>query len=472
MSTIEEILAEADQSFRDKLTTIDKEGKRVWLYPKMPKGKWTNRRYLFNFFLLAFFFVGPYIKINEAPLIMINVIERRFSLFGLLFWPQDFHLFLLAMLTLVVFVVLFTVIFGRIFCGWLCPQTIFMEGLFRRIEYFIEGDWKKQMELNQTKLSFSKFVKKFSKHAAFILLSLIISNTFLMYIISFDAWKELVTIGPQAQLGGFVAMLIFSGVYYGVYARFREQVCTVVCPYGRLQGVLLDHNTIVVAYDYVRGEKRGHFKREENREAEGKGHCIDCKLCVQVCPTGIDIRNGTQLECINCTACIDACDDVMDKVHLPKGLIRYTSEANIRDGREFKWTKRMIAYSAVLLILVTVVFYTLITRPDVEATILRAQGSLVQERPNGEWSNMYSIKLVNKTQRAIVVSLKLTEGPGRLEMVQKQAITVPPASSAETLFFIITKPADLNGVKNDVVIGVFEDGELLEETKTTFIGRL
>lgn len=351
-------------AFRDKIATVDEEGKRNWVYPKKPKGTLYNWRKYLSYVLLAFFFGAPFIKINGEPLLMLNVIERKFVFFGQIFWPQDFYIFVIGTITFVVFIILFTVIYGRLFCGWVCPQTIFMEMVFRRIEYAIEGDFRKQQKLNQSAWTGEKIRKKALKHSVFFAISFLISNMFLTYIIGSDDWFELVTSPPHLHLGGLSAMLVFTGVFYGVFSYFREQVCTVVCPYGRLQGVLLDTKSIVVAYDFVRGEQRGRFKRRENREEKGKGDCIDCHACVDVCPTGIDIRNGTQLECVNCTACIDACDEIMDKVGFDRGLIRYASEENIREKKEFTFTPRMAAYSAVLGILISVFIMLLALRSD------------------------------------------------------------------------------------------------------------
>jgi len=346
-----------DESFRDSISTIKEDGSRNWIYPKKPKGKLYNYRTMVSIVLLFFLFVIPWIKINGNPFFLFNVIERKFVVFGNIFWPQDFHLFLLAMITFVVFVVLFTVIFGRVFCGWVCPQTIFMEMVFRKIEYWIEGDWKHQKKLDEQPWNSEKIFKKTSKNILFFGVSFAIANTFLAYIIGSDQLLEIQLDNPANHAGGLSAMILFTTVFYLVFSRFREQVCIAVCPYGRLQGVLLDRNSVVVTYDYNRGEKRGKWQgKREVRSEVGKGDCIDCHQCVDVCPTGIDIRNGTQLECINCTACIDACDNVMEKTGLEPGLIRYDSEEGVANGKGFKFTTRIKAYIGVLTILIVVVW--------------------------------------------------------------------------------------------------------------------
>ena len=338
-----------DESFRDSISTISEEGSRNWIYPQKPKGPLYDKRKLVSYAYLALFFTVPFIKLNGEPLLLLNVLERKFIIFGLIFWPQDLFLAALALLTFMVFIVLFTVVFGRLFCGWVCPQTIFMEMVFRRIEYWIEGDANQQRRLNKQSWNREKITKKAGKLLAFFALSFVIGNFFYSYIIGMDELIKIITEPFSEHVGGFLGMIAFSGVFFFVYTYFREQVCLVVCPYGRLQGVLLDRNSIVVAYDYVRGEPRTKPKKVEDTKA---GDCIDCKACVRVCPTGIDIRNGTQLECVNCTACIDACDHIMEEIGKPKGLIRYDSENGIAKGTKLKVTPRIIGYSAVLLLLV------------------------------------------------------------------------------------------------------------------------
>jgi cytochrome c oxidase accessory protein FixG len=387
-----------EETFRDSIATINKEGKRNWIFPKKPKGNLTNWRNRVSILLLSLLFAGPYIKIAGEPILLLNILDRKFVILGQVFWPQDFYIFGLIMITFVVFIVLFTVVYGRIWCGWMCPQTIFMENVFRKIEYWIEGDFKQQKALDKAPWNAEKIRKKVFKQFVFFFISFFIANTFLAYIIGIEQLTELISQGPIANLGTFASILVFTGVFYGVFAWFREQVCIIVCPYGRLQGVLLDKNSIVVAYDYVRGEPRGLIKKNETRT---KGDCIDCKACINVCPTGIDIRNGTQLECVNCTACIDACDNMMENVNLPKGLIRYASENNIAASEKSKLNVRIASYSAVLTILIVVCVSLLMMRSQIDGTILRTPGIMYQEQENGQISNLYNYKIVNKSNQII-----------------------------------------------------------------------
>ncbi|HSZ24646.1 MAG TPA: cytochrome c oxidase accessory protein CcoG, partial [Cytophagaceae bacterium] len=398
-----------------------------------------------------------------------NVVERHFVFFGVIFWPQDFHIFLIGMIAFILFVILFTVIYGRIFCGWVCPQTIFMEMVFRKIEYWIEGDWKDQMVLDRQPLNAKKFIKKFTKHVVFFLLSFIISNLFLTYIIGSDSWWKIITDKPENHIGGFTSMIIFTGVFYFVYARFREQICTTVCPYGRLQGVMLDKNSIAVVYDYKRGEGRAKIKKGENRESLGKGDCIDCHHCIHVCPTGIDIRNGIQMECINCTACIDACDDILEKVGLPKGLIRYDSEEGVAKKIPFRWTKRIIGYTVVLVWLLASLVILLVTRADIETSILRTPGMLYQQLANDKYSNLYNVKIVNKTHKDIPVHFKLENIEGTIQSVGKE-LDVQPKKIAEGAVFIILDKKEIKSIKTKIIVGVYEQGKLIEKVTTTFVG--
>ncbi|WP_040395996.1 cytochrome c oxidase accessory protein CcoG [Cesiribacter andamanensis] len=460
------------ESYRDSISTVDREGKRVWVYPKKPKGKFTTYRNWVSLALLAILFAGPFVRVGGQPLLLLNILERKFIIFGQVFWPQDFYLFVLASLIGLIFIVLFTVVYGRVFCGWICPQTIFMEGVFRKIEYWIEGDYTAQKKLDKQAWNREKVLKKSSKHLVFFAISFLIANTFLAYIIGSEELLDIVTDPPQEHLAGLISILIFTAVFYWVFARFREQVCTTVCPYGRLQGVMLDKDSVVISYDYTRGESRAKYRKGEDRKAADKGDCVDCKLCVSVCPTGIDIRNGTQLECINCTACIDACDSIMDNVGLPRGLIRYESEANLQAGRTgMHWTKRSIAYTAVLAVLMVAFFGLLFMRSQVETSLLRTPGMLYQEQEGGLISNLYNYKIINKTHEGVPVTFRLLEGEGEIKLIGNQGqIQVPEGGTAEGALFILIPKTDIRKASQKLKIGVFQGDQQLETLKTKFMG--
>ena len=454
-------------NFRDKVSTVDKEGRRIWVYPKKPRGPLTAARQILSVLLLAFLFLAPFLKINGQPLLQFNILERKFIIFGIIFWPQDFYIFVLATLALVVFIVLFTVIFGRLWCGWACPQTIFMEMIFRRIEYWIEGDARKQIALNKAPWTASKILKKSFKHLIFYTISFFIGNIFLAYIIGTAQLWQIITAPPSQHIAGLIAMILFSLVFYWVFAFFREQVCTLVCPYGRLQGVLLDADSIVVAYDFKRGEPRGKLLRKEKRGE--LGHCVDCQQCVEVCPTGIDIRNGTQLECINCTACIDACNSVMKKVNFPTGLIRYSSFNGIQNRKKLKFTPRTAGYLLVFLALAVLVSVLMLGRKPVEAIILRTPGVMYQETPDGYISNLYNVNIVNKTFDSKTISLKLKSPDGRIKNVGG-IMNVEKNSSLQSAFFVEIPAADLNVVRTPVEIEIREGSKIVDVVATSFIG--
>jgi cytochrome c oxidase accessory protein FixG len=373
----------------------------------------------------------------------------------------------------VVFIALFTVAFGRIFCGWMCPQTIFMEMVFRRIEYWIEGDRGAQMKLDRQVWNREKIGKKTLKWSVFFIISFLIANVFLAYLIGSDHLLLYITDGPLQHTGPLVSLLIFTAVFYFVFAWFREQVCIIACPYGRMQGVLLDNRSIVVAYDHKRGEGekgRKKFRKNEDRKAMGHGDCIDCFQCVNVCPTGIDIRNGTQLECVNCTACIDECDEIMEKVQLPKGLIRYASEENIARKEKFKFTPRLKGYTAVLLILTGVLVGMLFLRNDLEANILRLPGQLYEHKEGNIISNVYTYKLLNKTVQDIGdVHFGLLSHQGTIKLVRNNSFKVPAEGLAEGTLFVEINNAALHGDKEKLKIGVYSGERLIETATARFL---
>ncbi len=471
MATFEELNNEEEEAFRDRIATVNESGKRIWVYAKKVKGKYFNRRQIVAYSLLAFLFLAPHIKVDGEQLLLFNLLERKFIIFGKIFWPQDMFLLAIALIIGVVSVILFTIIYGRLFCGWVCPQTVFMEMVFRRIEYLIEGDFTHQKKLNDGPWTSQKIIKKTSKHLVFWIISFLIANTFLAYIIGSDALWEIQTDPIQKHLGGFIAIVIFTTVFYFVFSRLREQVCTTICPYGRLQGVLLDENSMVVAYDHHRGEDRAKFRKNEDRKEAGKGDCIDCGQCVLVCPTGIDIRNGTQLECVNCTACMDACDHMMDSVGLEKGLIRFVSEKGIKERTGFQWTNRVKAYTALLIIIVSVLTGLLMTRSDFDATIFRQRGSTFQMLEDGRINNIFEINLTNKTKEDYHITLELEESEGEIHMVIVDPVLKSEGYLKERM--IVKLPANkIKNGKKELHVLIKGNGKLIKREKIKVIGPL
>jgi polyferredoxin len=500
--------------YRDHIATVDhSSGKRIWIHPKKPSGRFYKWRTYVSWFLLLVLFGLPFIKVNGDPIVLLNVLERRFILFGVQFTPQDFHLFVLAMLTGIVFIVLFTVIFGRLFCGWVCPQTIFMEMVFRKIEYWIEGDANAQRRLKKAPWTAQKFWKKLSKHAIFFAIAVLIANTFLSYIIGVDEVYKIITEPVSMHLGGFVGMLVFSAVFYFVFARMREQVCIAICPYGRLQGVLLDKHSVAIMYDWVRGEPRGKIRKSKKGQkpvtklptgagaaaalanpitsiqeqlkgaeatagaagaaatdnAPALGDCIDCHLCVKVCPTGIDIRNGTQLECINCTACIDACDEVMDKVGRERGLIRYDSHDGIEKNERKIFNGRTIAYTVVLGILLIVNVVLLTLRTDVEVLLLRTPGLRYQEVDENYISNLFNYQIINKTDEEMPIEFRLISDDGQIRLVGTPPVVLGNEMTEGALFIDMDRKV-VDGRKNKLFVEVWSGDEMIDRLKINFQG--
>lgn len=456
-----------DVDFRDRIATVDASGKRKWIYAWKPKGKFYKIRTWLSYIYFIIFFGLPFVTINGRPLFEFNIPDTRFIIFGKVFWPQDFFIFGLTMVTFIFFIVLFTAAFGRLFCGWACPQTNFMEMMFRKIEYHVLGDAGAQKKLKNEPWDGTKIFKVGLKHVLFFFLSFIIANTFLSYIIGVKELEKIITEPIDQHVGGLTSLLIFSAIFYGVYAFFREQACTVVCPYGRLQSVLLDRNSMVVAYDYKRGEQRGNPKKVKDTEL---GDCIDCHQCVSVCPTGIDIRNGVQMECVGCTACIDACDNIMDKIGKPRGLIRYASENAIATGQPLKYTNRMKLYTVLCLVVLTILSTLLATRKDIDVTIIRTPGQLYQDRGKDSISNLYSIKIANKTTNEIPLTIKLENETGTIEIVGKPYVTVIKEGQGAGTFFVVLPKKNIKATKNEITLGLYEGDKKIMEEETSFLG--
>ena len=458
-----------DEQFRDSIATVDEEGKRIWVYPKKPKGRYHNKRVVVSIILLAILFAGPFIKIGGEPFLLLNIFERKFSILGAVFWPQDFFILALIAISFFVFIILFTVVFGRVWCGWACPQTLFMEMVFRKIEYWIDGDAGQQRKLAKMPWNGEKIRKRLLKHGIFALIAVLIGHTAMAYLIGIEQVKEIVTRSPAENLGGFIGLVAFSTVFYAVFAFLREQACIAICPYGRLQGVLLVKDSIAVMYDWLRGEPRGRMKKAEART--DKGDCIDCKLCVHVCPTGIDIRNGTQLECVNCTACIDACDDVMTKIGKPTGLIRPTSYTAISEGRQKLFTPRVAGYTGVLTVLIVLLTVFVSGRADVEATVLRMPGMIYQKLDDGRIQNIYNIQFLNKTSDDMNLEVLIKDMPeATIEKVGGGLVELAAKSKLDGVFIIKIPEDELKDRKTRIILEMRSGSEVVDELKTNFLG--
>jgi cytochrome c oxidase accessory protein FixG len=384
-------------------------------------------------------------------------------------------------LTGFVTIALLTSAAGRIWCGWLCPQTIFLEMLFRKIEWAIEGSAQQQVRRDKAPTSFDTLWRKTLKHAIFFALSFLIANVFLAYIISADTLWTIVTEPPNAHLTGLFAITLFSLVFYAVFARFREQACTLACPYGRVMGALVDQNTITVTYDRRRGEPRGKLSRARSPEAPpldgvqtaalapAHGDCIDCGQCVTVCPTGIDIRNGIQLECVACTACADACDDVMRRISRPEGLIRYTSEEAVRKGQPNSLSWRVKAYAVVWLVLLSTAVTLIARRPDMDVLILRQPGTLQTTLDNGDVSNFYNVQVINRTSRSFALAYRVVAPAGGTITPLGPIGDVAPFGIVQSRFLLRLPAAAVAGTSTPVRIEVTQAGQLVEMVDTSFL---
>ena len=463
---------EEHETFRNELASVAVDGRRKWVYARQPSGRYYRARTVVSWFLLAFLLLAPFVTIHHQPLMLLNVIERRFVLFGVVFWPQDFYLVVLIALTTLVTLALLTAAVGRVWCGWMCPQTIFMEMVFRKIEFLIQGSAQQQLRRDRGPWTADRVVRAGVKHAVFLTLSFALGNVFLAWIIGAGPLRAIVTDPPARHLAGLTAMLLFSAVFYGVFARFREQACVLACPYGRVMSALIDRRTITVTYDRRRGEPRGKLLKDlaDNANRPAPGDCVDCHQCVTVCPTGIDIRHGVQLECVNCTACMDACDDVMQRLDRPRGLIRLTSEDAITAGTTHWMTGRIKAYGTLWLVLISIVSTLLLERPDIDVLVLRQPGTLFTTMTEGEVANFYSVQAFNRTATARTFHLEVVEPRGATITLLGKQDQVAPYSLSESRMLVHVPASALSGTTTPIKIVVRADGVLAQKISTSFVG--
>ena len=380
--------------FRETLYTVDSHGRRRWVYPSLVRGYFHRRRVFVIWALLLFYVSMPWIKIGGKQAILLDLFERKFVFFGMTLWATDTLFLALALGALGISLFFFTALLGRVWCGWACPETVFLEFLFRPIEAAIEGGPSERRKLDAAPWSLHKLRIKGTKYFIYSLLAWFLASTLLAYFVGREALLQMMGSPPTENLSLFLLTLAMMGVLLFQFGWFREQFCTVVCPYARFQSVLMDAQSLLVGYDKVRGEPRGKVSRGDNTQ---KGDCVDCGLCVRVCPTGIDIRNGTQLECIHCAQCVDACDSIMEKVGRAPGLIRYDTEAALQGGTRQILRPRVLIYGALLLVYSSAFFYLLRHHELSEAQLMRNKGGLpYQLLGDGRISNPLHLHLSNK----------------------------------------------------------------------------
>jgi cytochrome c oxidase accessory protein FixG len=465
----------AHQQFRDALASVRQDGRRRWIYARQPSGRYYRARTIVSAGLLAFLVGAPLVDVGGEPLVLLNLIDRRFVFFGFVFWPQDFYLVVLMALTGLVTLAMATATIGRVWCGWLCPQTVFLEMVFRRIEYAIDGSAEQQVRRDRAGAApgvrggWPDVARRLLKHGIFFALSFLIANVFLAYVIGRHALWAIVTDPPARHLVGLTAITVFSLLFYGVFARFREQACTLACPYGRVMSALQDAHTITVSYDWRRGEPRGRLLGTAGAQETPRGDCVDCGQCVTVCPTGIDIRNGIQLECVNCTACLDACDSVMQRVHRPRGLIRLTSEDAIRTGRVSWLTARVKAYAVVWVVLAAAVGTLAARRPDLDVLILRQPGTLAATAGSDTAVNFYTVQLINRTREWRDLEYRVAAPAEAAVTLLGPMTRIAPHALVDSRLLVSLPVSRLSGAATPLTFEVRSAGRLVSRTESSFI---
>ena len=439
------------------LPTLNVDGSRNWIRPKPAPGKNYQRRRVVAYVLMLLFLSIPYIHFRGRPLILLDLPRREFTLIGTTFLPTDTLLLMLLLLSIVVSIFLLTALFGRVWCGWGCPQTVYMEFLFRPIERLVEGGRSGSLAMDREGRHFHP--RRVLKYAIYFALSVFLAHTFLAYFVGVEQLAVWVRRSPFEHPTSFLIMAGTTALIFFDFTYFREQTCIVACPYGRWQSVLLDRQSLIVAYDYERGEPR----TKGRLQTEGAGDCIDCGACVQTCPTGIDIRDGLQMECIHCTQCSDACDEIMRKVDRPEGLIRYTTQEALQGGKAGWLRPRMVLYPAALLLFLGAFTWALANRAEAEVTLLRGIGAPFAQGADGLVSNQVRVKVVNRSRAAQDYQITVEGAPAATVIAPENPLHVEPGAMATTSIFVLLPPSEFIHGEKAVVVRL-DDGNRFSES--------
>jgi len=439
------------------------DGSRRRIRPKLSKGRYHRARFLTAWGLILTFTLIPILRLKGKPLILLDIGKREFTFFGATFLPTDTFLLMLLLFSIFVGIFLVTAIWGRVWCGWGCPQTVYMEFVYRPLELFIEGGRSRQIKTDKTGFS----VRRMIKHAVFFIVSAFLANTFLAYFVGWDRLLGWMTSSPAQQPLAFGVMFVTTVLMFGDFGWFREQTCIVACPYGRFQSVLLDRQSLIVGYDGGRGEPRERWRKNEERTA---GDCIDCGLCVSTCPTGIDIRQGLQMECIACTQCIDACDGVMDRIGTSRGLVRYTSQAELETGTRRFMRPRMVVYSAILALMFGAFAFSLSGKQTADVTLLRGLGAPFQVLATGEVSNQIRIKIANRSPEARSYAYEIVSPEGLTMVAPENPLSVETGSSQMTAVFLNARPDDFVDGELNIVLRITDGVDFEKEFGYRLLG--
>lgn len=449
----------------DVLSTLNADGSRRWLRPRLSTGRFLSARRIVAWALVAVFVALPFFHIAGRPAVLFDVLHWRMALFGKLFLPSDTILLAIFLVGSIVALFLFTAMLGRVWCGWACPQTVYMEFLFRPIERFFDGKPKRGGALAGG-ISVPRTV---AKYATFAVVSILLANVFLSYFVGWESLHRWMVESPGQHPSAFFVMALTAALVFFDFVWFREQTCIVACPYGRLQSVLLDRSSLVVSYDVRRGEPRGPVRSARLAAAAPQGDCVDCRMCVDTCPTGIDIRGGLRMECIACAQCIDACDAVMAKLKRPRGLIGYSTQAR-RDGGQARWLRpRVFIYGSVLVVLGALLVVLAARSQPSDVILLRGLGMPFTVLPDGNVVNPARIKISNRENEMHTYTVEVASGPAQL-LLDEEPLRVGADGTLVRAFLIKVPPSAFDKGHCEVQLRVRDGHQFDKLVSYTLLG--